>query len=154
MPGTTHKPSKKKAAPRTPRATRTSTTKRRRAAKHTGVRKSRIRVDGAAGSSAAALRTDLQLSRLDFARLSGFSVRKIANLEKGVATKTSTDQRLAELRRLQQGLARIMKAEFVGEWLRTPNDAFGGLKPLEVIERGKVDRLWRMIYFLEAGIPI
>jgi len=42
----------------------------------------------------------------------------------------------------------------VGQWLRTPNDAFDGLKPLEAIERGEVDRLWRMIYFSEAGIPV
>jgi len=84
----------------------------------------------------------------------GFSVRKIADLEKGVATKASTDQRLAEVSRLQQGLSAIMKAEFVGEWLRMPTDAFDGLKPLEVIERGEVDRLWRMIYLLESGLPV
>jgi len=35
-----------------------------------------------------------------------------------------------------------------------PTDAFDGLKPLEVIERGEVDRLWRMIYLLEAGLPV
>jgi len=104
--------------------------------------------------SAATLRAALQLSREDFARLSGFSVRKIADLEKGGDAKASTEQRLAELRRLQQGLARIMQADFVGEWLRTPNDAFDGLKPIEVIERGEVDRLWRMIYLLEAGISV
>jgi hypothetical protein len=36
-------------------------------------------------------------------------------------------------------------------WLDTPNDAFGGLKPVEVTERGEADRLWRMIYFLGSG---
>ena len=38
------------------------------------------------------------------------------------------------------------------EWLRTPNAAFGGLKPLEVIERGETDRLWRMLFYLESGV--
>lgn len=102
----------------------------------------------------AELRGNLRLSRQDFARLSGFSVRKIADLEKGGTTKSSTAQRLTELQRLQEGLARVMKADFVGEWLCTPNDAFDGLKPLEVVERGQVDRIWRMIYLLEAGEPV
>ncbi len=118
------------------------------------VRRASISATADRRPSAAALRVGLHLSRQDFARLSGFSVRKIADLEKEVATKASTERRLAELRRLQQGLARTMKAEFVGEWLRTPNGAFDGLKPIEVIERGEVDRLWRMIYLLEAGLPI
>ena len=37
------------------------------------------------------------------------------------------------------------------EWLDTPNDAFDGLKPLEIIERGEIDRLWNMIFYLESG---
>ncbi len=36
-------------------------------------------------------------------------------------------------------------------WLKAPNPAFGGSQPLQVIERGEIDRLWRMIYFLESG---
>ena len=34
-----------------------------------------------------------------------------------------------------------------------PSDAFDGTTPLQFIERGKVDRLWRMIYRLESGEP-
>jgi hypothetical protein len=37
-------------------------------------------------------------------------------------------------------------------WFATPNDAFGGLKPLEVIERGERTRLWDMVYRLQAGV--
>ena len=55
--------------------------------------------------------------------------------------------------RLQQALAGVMRPDFIGPWLRTPNEAFSGLKPMEVIERGEVDRIWRMIYELEAGVP-
>jgi hypothetical protein len=35
----------------------------------------------------------------------------------------------------------------------TPNDAFDGLKPLEVIECGEVDRIWQMIIILRSGVP-
>ena len=31
--------------------------------------------------------------------------------------------------------------------------AKGGLKPIEVIERGEVDRIWQMIYYLRSGVP-
>jgi hypothetical protein len=60
---------------------------------------------------------------------------------------------MTEMQRLYQALANVMKPGFVGEWLQAPNDAFSGLKPLEVVERGEVDRLWRMIYALESGMP-
>ena len=61
--------------------------------------------------------------------------------------------RRGEVQRLQEALARVMKPDFVGAWLNTPNDALSGLKPLELVDRGEVDRLWRMIYELEAGLP-
>jgi hypothetical protein len=41
----------------------------------------------------------------------------------------------------------------VTAWLETPNEAFDGSTPLQVIERGESDRLWRMIYFLRSGEP-
>jgi hypothetical protein len=44
-----------------------------------------------------------------------------------------------------------MKKDYIAEWLSIPNPAFEDLKPIEVIERGESDRLWRMIYYLEAG---
>ena len=47
-----------------------------------------------------------------------------------------------------------MKPETLGEWIKTPNDAFEGSTPLQVIERGEADRLWRMIYHLETGEPV
>ena len=44
-----------------------------------------------------------------------------------------------------------MKASAIAAWLEEPNRAFRGLKPLEVIERGEVDRIWRMVFELESG---
>lgn len=41
--------------------------------------------------------------------------------------------------------------EQLSAWLKTSNPAFGGSQPLQVIERGEIDRVWRMIYFLESG---
>jgi DNA-binding transcriptional regulator YiaG len=99
------------------------------------------------------LREKLGVTQGTFARLSGCSVRAVAQWESGAAKGPMRSQRLSEIDRLQQALARVMRADFVGAWLLEPNDAFGGLKPLEVIERGEVDRIWRMIYELESGTP-
>ena len=38
--------------------------------------------------------------------------------------------------RLTNALAEIVREESLGKWLQTPNEAFGGLKPIEVIDRG------------------
>ena len=57
-----------------------------------------------------------------------------------------------ELGRLRKRLEEVMEPGQVAWWLDTPNDAFDGLKPLEVIERGEIDRLWNMIFYLESGI--
>ena len=61
-------------------------------------------------------------------------------------------QRLAEIGRLQDSLSRVVKPAAIADWLKAPNRAFGGLKPLEVIERGEVDRIWRMVFDLESGV--
>jgi hypothetical protein len=60
---------------------------------------------------------------------------------------------MLETRRLERALAGVMKPSRIAAWLEQPNRAFRGLKPLEVIERGEVDRIWRMLYELESGTP-
>jgi DNA-binding transcriptional regulator YiaG len=99
------------------------------------------------------IRQRFGLSRKMFSRLSGYSERAIAEWETGKSPSDASRQRMVELERLQHGLTRIMKADFVSEWLQTPNEAFDGLKPVEVIERGEIDRLWRMVYLVESGVP-
>jgi transcriptional regulator with XRE-family HTH domain len=109
---------------------------------------------GAATSvDAARLRQLLGLTRSQFSRMAGYSERAIAEWEAGKSPGDAGRQRIVELDRLRQGLGRVMKDTFIGEWLLTPNPAFDGLKPIEVIERGETDRLWRMIYLAESGVP-
>jgi len=54
---------------------------------------------------------------------------------------------------LREALAELMKEEAIDEWLQQPNRAFDGSTPLQVIERGKTNRLWRMIWHLREGNP-
>ena len=95
----------------------------------------------------------MSLNRRLFSRLVGYSERAIADWEAGKEVRGASRQRLTEIQRLQAALARVMKPEFVGAWLQSPNPAFEGLKPIEVVERGELDRLWRMIFRLESGHP-
>jgi DNA-binding transcriptional regulator YiaG len=100
----------------------------------------------------ARVRKDLALSRREFSRLTGYSERAIANWESGRTPDEPALRRIKEIDRLRARLARVIKPPFIAEWLSTPNDEFDGLKPLEVVERGEVDRLWDMIFYLESGI--
>ena len=55
-------------------------------------------------------------------------------------------------RRLIEALEEDIESSPIGPWLTAPNEAFDGLKPLEVIDRGEIDRIWWMIYQLRSGV--
>ena len=62
-------------------------------------------------------------------------------------------RRLTELERLTNSLSEVINPASLGHWLQTPNPAFGGSKPIEVIERGESDRIWEMAFMLRSGVP-
>ena len=88
-----------------------------------------------------------------FTRLTGFSPRAVSLWATGRTPSASTQRRLSEITRLFFELRRLVDARQVGPWLRTSNSAFEGSTPLQVIERGETDRIWRMIYELKSGQP-
>lgn len=86
-------------------------------------------------------------------RLTGFSPRSVAKWSEGVPPSPKQEQALVEMDRLLDGLARVMQPAQVGQWLKFPNPAFDGSTPLQVVERGEMDRIWRMLFDLESGQP-
>jgi len=106
----------------------------------------------ASASSVRMIRGKLGLSRKMFSRLAGFSERAIAHWESGKPLSEPGLRRIRELDRFRERLSEVVSPEAIPPWLDTPNGAFEGLKPLEVIERGEIDRLWDMIFYLEAGV--
>jgi hypothetical protein len=62
-------------------------------------------------------------------------------------------RQLTAIRRVVNALAEVVNEEAIGPWMLQPNPAFAGLKPIEVIERGEVDRIWQMIFMLRSGTP-
>lgn len=141
------------------RTTRTKTKKTPKKAvrKAAGVRPklkvvARAQADAAAKPANPVRRKEAGLSLRLFSRLTGFSERAIAGWEAGEPVSESARRRLLETDRFRERLAQVVKANAIPAWLETPNAAFDGLKPVEVIERGEIDRLWSMIFYLESGV--
>ncbi len=88
-----------------------------------------------------------------FTRLTGFSPRAVSHWAQGRKPSGSTERRLTELKRIFAVLEKLVSRETIGPWLKEPNPAFEGSTPLQVIERGETDRIWRMIYELASGEP-
>jgi DNA-binding transcriptional regulator YiaG len=108
----------------------------------------------ASPSSASELRARLELTRPVFARLLGVSERTVASWERTAAPKSGKDRPLQELRSVIQACERVMKPEFVGQWLVTPVESLGDFKPIELIERGETERVLRALFRVESGIPL
>jgi hypothetical protein len=102
--------------------------------------------------SVGTVRGRLGLSRKMFSRLAGFSERAIADWEGGKPVSEPGLRRIKELDRFRDRLSEVVAADAIPGWLDAPNEAFDGLKPLEVVERGEIDRLWNMIFYLESGV--
>ena len=98
-----------------------------------------------------AARTGLGLTRAEFSRLTGFSERAIARWEAGERLSAPSRLRMLEVWRLRQELTELMDPEAAHRWLLTPNPAYNGLKPLEVVERGQIHHVWRTIFQLQEG---
>ncbi len=102
----------------------------------------------------ADIRSNLGVSRELFARMTGFSVRAISGWEAGRPLSEAALRRVTEMKRLREALAKGLRPEFIRQWLVTPCEGLGGLKPVEVLERGETDRLWRVVLLIGSGMPI
>lgn len=99
------------------------------------------------------LRVRLDMNRERFARLVPTFTRNLANIESGKPASANLARQLQTLRRIVDALSEVIRTDAMGAWLEQPNSAFDGLKPIEVIERGEVDRIWQMIFCLRSGVP-
>ena len=102
------------------------------------------------------IREAFGLYQKDFARLVNASVRSLAEWESGEKSPgLAALKRYAELERLHAGLSTVLGPDSagIGEWLLQPNPAFENQKPLNVIDDGGIDRIWRMIFEVGSGSP-
>jgi DNA-binding transcriptional regulator YiaG len=88
------------------------------------------------------------LRREDLGRLTGFSLRALADWSAGKLPSEPARRRLHEIRRLLDSLGQLVKVNAISSWLKTRNPAFENMTPMQVIEVGEIDRLWQMVYAL------
>ena len=86
------------------------------------------------------------MRREELSRLTGFSLRALADWSSGKLPSQPAQRRLQEIRRFLDALAGLVQPTAIPTWMRSPNPAFGRLTPLQVIELGEIDRLWAMIH--------
>ena len=87
-------------------------------------------------------------------RLLGISARKMSSLESSYASpKSDTRRRLTEVDRLRQALCELMTPADLAQWFDSSNPGFEGSTPLQLVERGEIDRLWQMIHAVRTGEP-
>lgn len=101
-----------------------------------------------------ALRQQHALSQDLLARLLDVSLRTVSGLEAGTVSPRRFRRSLAQTSRLCEALAEAMQPTYVGHWLDEPNEMLDGLKPIEAIERGQVDRVWQVLEGLRSGSPL
>jgi transcriptional regulator with XRE-family HTH domain len=99
------------------------------------------------------LRSLLKMTRSVFGRLVNVSERTIAEVESGKDVAKKLVRPYNEVYRLWESLSELIDPQFLGDWLQTPNQSFGDLKPIEVIERGNINLLWGMVFRLQTGMP-
>ncbi len=112
-----------------------------------------VRVVKTGKTSELELRHKLGMARELFGRLVNVSVRTIADVESKKKKVEKLQRNYLEVKRLCDSLSEVIDKDYLGDWLSIPNKAFSGLKPIEVIERGEIDRLWEMFYRLRSGMP-
>jgi DNA-binding XRE family transcriptional regulator len=99
------------------------------------------------------LRDRLNMTRDVFSRVVNVSPRAIAAVEQEQNDVAKLQRPYAEVARLYEALGDVIDPKTIGRWFVTPNAAFDGSKPVELIERGEIDRLWDMVYRLQSGMP-
>jgi hypothetical protein len=79
------------------------------------------------------------------------SRRSISGWLSGQQPERINRVRINEFGRLVTELRSIVKPEKLKAWWNQPVENFGGSTPLQVLERGEIDRLWRMIWEIREG---
>jgi transcriptional regulator with XRE-family HTH domain len=85
------------------------------------------------------------------ARMLRISRRAVAAWLGGQEPSRSNKVRLIEFARMYQALSELVEPSAIGPWLEKSNLSLQGSTPLQVIERGESDRIWRIVWQLREG---
>jgi DNA-binding XRE family transcriptional regulator len=99
-------------------------------------------------------RNELGLTQELFARLIGVTQRSVSSWETGGPINDAMLRRVREMDRLAAELRKSMREDFIPQWLTSPSEGLGGISPIEAMERGEGDRVWRSAFLLGSGTPL
>lgn len=99
----------------------------------------------------ARFRQEFGITRRTLSRMTGLSERTLATWESGANIGDAGARTMTQIQRLLREMSEVIQKNHIAAWLETPSDGFGNLKPIEVLERGEIDRVWRALYFLGSG---
>jgi hypothetical protein len=96
------------------------------------------------------VRDRLGISRKILGRLTTYSERQLCDWELGKKLLTPMARKVMnEMFHLSEALENL--GVVPQDWLDTPVEKLGGLKPLEAIERGEVHKVWQLILGLQSN---
>jgi len=106
---------------------------------------------GHIGEQLLRLATDAGMNYEMLAKALSVSRRSISGWLSGQEPERINRVRINEFGRLVAELRIIIRPEKLKSWWNQPVANFGGSTPLQVLERGETDRIWRMIWEIDEG---
>jgi transcriptional regulator with XRE-family HTH domain len=99
------------------------------------------------------LRSALGLIQEEMAKAAGVSLRTLQNWE-GIRPSPQAERRLRDLIELRDTLRDYMSPGDMQAWLRSPNDSFGGPRPIDLIVDGRTRDVLLEFLSLRTGEPM
>jgi hypothetical protein len=106
---------------------------------------------GHIGKQLALLASEAGMNYDMLARALSVSRRSISGWLSGREPERINRTRINEFGRLAAELRTIIGPEKLKTWWNQPVSNFAGSTPLQVLERGETDRIWRMIWEIREG---
>jgi DNA-binding XRE family transcriptional regulator len=116
--------------------------------------KKKSKLAAAIADGTQAWRKRYGVSQMLLARLLDVSVRTVSGIDSGTITQMKVQRNKTQIARLFETLEEAMNAGYIGTWIEQPNEMLDGLKPVEAIERGKIDLVWQVAEGLREGSPL
>jgi DNA-binding transcriptional regulator YiaG len=100
-------------------------------------------------------REKFRLTIEEISNLLGSSSKSVSLWENGKSTMSPLGKRVfSEVNTLIERLAAFSDPDRFPAWLKQRNPAFDGLTPIEVIQSGRMYRLWELVFRIESGDPL
>ena len=90
----------------------------------------------------------------EFAKILGSTSRSVSGWEQGAPMSPLAERMFLEVKALIERLSAFADPEQFRDWLRRKNDNFEGFSPIDLIQAGKMYRLWELVFRIEGCDPM